>query len=285
MKNKKKVLLTLVSLTIGFILFFYWQNNSITTHEIEFKNSDIPEAFEGFKILHLSDLHNKEFGTKQDGLLTKIEHIDPDLIVITGDLIDSNRPNLDIAMDLIKEAINIAPIYYVSGNHEAWSGLYDELKNNLEANGVIVLDNQADEFHHHLDSIRIVGLSDPSFTERDWKDHNDSIPIEDTLSNLIEDDTTFTILLSHRPELFEWYSKEKIDLVFSGHAHGGQIRIPFMGGLIAPNQGLFPSLTEGIHTKNNTSLIISRGLGNSIIPVRVFNSPELIVVTLSKNTK
>lgn len=283
-RSKKKFLLILVSSTIGFILFFYWQNNSITIHEIEYKNNKIPEAFQDFKILHLSDLHNKEFGKKQDFLLTKMEDINPDLIVITGDLIDSNRPNLDSAMDLINEAINIAPIYYVSGNHEAWSGLYEELKAKLETSGVIVLDHQANEFHQHLDSINIIGLSDPSFTEADWMDDDNPVNIENTFSNLIRDPNQFTILLSHRPELFDLYSKEKIDLVFSGHAHGGQIRIPFIGGLVAPNQGLFPSLTEGIHTKNNTSLIISRGLGNSIIPLIVFNRPELIVVTLSTDT-
>ena len=280
--KQKKVLLFIVAISIILFTFFNCQNNSIIISEMVFKTDTIPEAFKGYKILQISDLHNKEFGSKQNKILAKIEKINPDIIVITGDLIDSNNTNIDIAMELINGAIKIAPIYYVSGNHEAWSGSYDELESNLENSGVVVLDNQKIEVMNDSDSIDIIGLADTSFIESDWLEYGGNAETKNSLNTLTEGTTNFKILLSHRPELFDIYSNSNVNLIFSGHAHGGQFRLPFIGGLIAPDQGFFPKLTEGIHTSNDTSMIISRGLGNSIIPVRILNRPELIVVTLSK---
>ena len=280
--KQKKVLLFIVIVSIILFAFFNWQNNSIIISEMVFKNDTIPESFNGYKILQISDLHNKEFGSKQNKIFAEIEQINPDIIVITGDLIDSNNTNIDIAMELINGAINIAPIYYVSGNHEPWSGSYDDLKSNLENSGVVVLDNQKIEVFNDSDSIDIIGLADTSFIKYDWLEYGDNVETKNLLNTLTEGSTNFKILLSHRPELFDIYSDSSVDLIFSGHAHGGQFRLPFIGGLVAPDQGFFPKLTEGVHTINNTSMIISRGLGNSIIPLRVFNRPELIVVTLSK---
>ena len=280
--KQKKILLLAAVIVVGLIAFFKWQNNSISINEIVFKNDIVPESFNGYKILQISDLHNKVFGSKQNKILSKIEKINPDIIVITGDLIDSNNTNIDVAMDLINGAINIAPIYYVSGNHEAWSGSYNDLKSKLENSGVVVLDNRKIQVFNDNDSIDIIGLSDTAFIESDWLEYGGNTKTKNLLTTLAEDSTNFKILLSHRPELFDIYSNSNVNLIFSGHAHGGQIRLPFIGGLIAPDQGFFPKLTEGIHTSNNTSMVISRGLGNSIIPVRVFNRPELIVVTLSK---
>ncbi|WP_426350267.1 metallophosphoesterase [Alloiococcus sp. CFN-8] len=280
-RKRKNTLIVIIAVIVGLIAFVSWQNNSITINEIVFKNDKIPEAFNGYRILQVSDLHNKEFGNKQNSILEKIETINPDIIVITGDLIDSNNTDIDAAMELINGTIDIAPIYYVSGNHEAWSGSYNNLKSKLEEAGVIVLDNEKTEVIKDNHSIDIIGLSDPSFNEADSREYGDNIQTENLLNNLVEQNNYFKILLSHRPELFDIYSMSDVDLVFSGHAHGGQVRLPFIGGLIAPDQGFLPKLTEGIHTSNNTSMVISRGLGNSIIPIRIFNRPELIVVTLS----
>lgn len=270
-----------VVVIIGLAAFLGWQNNSISITEILFKNDRVSEAFDGYKILQISDLHNKEFGSNQNRILSKIEKINPDSIVITGDLVDSNNTDIDTAMDLINGAITIAHVYYVSGNHEAWSGSYNDLKSRLESAGVVVLDNQKTEIFSDRDSIDLIGLSDPSFIGSDSVENDGNAQTERLLTALVEENTNFKILLSHRPELFNLYSKSNLDLIFSGHAHGGQFRLPFIGGLVAPDQGFFPELTEGIHTKNNTSMIISRGLGNSVIPIRIFNRPELIVVTLS----
>ena len=277
MKFKVKIILFIV---IGLFVFFNYQNNSITINEIEFKNDNIPDSFKGYKILQLSDLHNKEFGKEQEKILEKINNINPDIIVVTGDLIDSNNTNVDVAMKLINKVINISPIYYISGNHEAWSTSYNELKSKLEDSGVIVLENEKTQLLKGSDTIDIIGLSDTSFISSDLLEYAGNVKTEKLLNTLSENSSNFKILLSHRPELFDIYSNSSVDLVFSGHAHGGQFRLPFIGGLIAPDQGLFPKLTEGIHTSNNTTMVISRGLGNSIIPIRLFNRPELVVVTL-----
>ena len=278
MKFKVKTILFIV---IGLFVFFNYQNNSITINEIEFKNDNIPDSFKGYKILQISDLHNKEFGKEQEKILSKINKINPDIIVVTGDLIDLKNTNVDVAMKLINKVINISPIYYISGNHEAWSTSYNELKSKLEDSGVIVLENEKTQLLKGSDTIDIIGLSDTSFISSDLLEYAGNVKTEKLLNTLSENSSNFKILLSHRPELFDIYSNSSVDLVFSGHAHGGQFRLPFIGGLIAPDQGLFPKLTEGIHTSNNTTMVISRGLGNSIIPIRLFNRPELVVVTLS----
>ena len=277
MKFKVKTILFIV---IGLFVFFNYQNNSITINEIEFKNDNIPDSFKGYKILQISDLHNKEFGKEQEKILSKINKINPDIIVVTGDLIDSNNTNVDVAMKLINKVINISPRYYISGNHEAWSTSYKELKSKLEDSGVIVLENEKTQLLKGRDTIDIIGLSDTSFINSDLLEYAGNVKTEKLLNTLSENSSNFKILLSHRPELFDTYSNSSVDLVFSGHAHGGQFRLPFIGGLVAPDQGLFPKLTEGIHTSNNTTMVISRGLGNSIIPLRLFNRPELVVVTL-----
>lgn len=281
-RKRKNILIVIVVIIVCLFAFFRWQNNSITINEIVLKNDKVPETFNGYRILQISDLHNKEFGNKQNKILAKIKKSNPDMIVITGDLIDSNNTNIDVAMDLINGAIDIAPIFYVSGNHEAWSNSYNALKSNLEKIGVTVLDNQKIEVFKENNSIDMIGLSDTSFIEQDLLKASDNVETKNLLNTLVEKNSDFKILLSHRPELFDIYSSSDVDLVFSGHAHGGQFRLPFIGGLIAPDQGFFPKLTEGVHTNNTTSMVISRGLGNSIIPIRIFNRPELIVVTLSK---
>ncbi len=280
-KQNRILIVIVIVIVIGLFSFFRWQNNAITISKITMENENLPKTFNGYKILQISDLHNKEFGANQNKLLAQIEKLNPDIIVVTGDLIDSKKINLHVAMDLIHGAMEIAPLFYVSGNHEAWSGSYGDLKSRLENSKVIVLDNQKIEVFKNNESIEILGMSDPSFMESDLQEYAGNALIEDLLRTLTVDNNKFKILLSHRPELFDLYSKSNIDLVFSGHAHGGQFRLPFIGGLIAPNQGFFPKLTEGIHTRNNTSMVISRGLGNSIIPIRIFNRPELIMVTLS----
>lgn len=262
-------------------IFFKWQNNSITINEIVFKHDKILNEFDGYKILQISDFHNKRFGHKQHKILKKIEKINPDIIVVTGDLIDSNKTNIDSALDLINGTCEIAQVFYVSGNHEAWCDSYQTLKTKLDEVGVTILDNNKIEISKGSSFIELIGLSDASFFKSDTLEYNKFEEIENTLSNLVKLDKKFKILLSHRPELFNIYSNSEVDLVFSGHAHGGQFRIPLIGGLIAPDQGIFPRFSEGIHKNNKTSMIISRGLGNSIIPIRIFNRPELVVVTFN----
>ena len=281
---KKLIIIALFLIII--MIFCYCQNNSIIVTNINYVNSKIPNSFNGYKILHISDLHNKEFGKNQKKLISLTKELNPDIIVVTGDLIDSRRTTIDdmhIALSYMKSAIDIAPVYYVSGNHEERSNLYNDLKIALEECGVINMGDTHKDIELNGDIISLLGLADISSNSIISSKYNTSpLGFDEILGNLkTESNNKFTILLSHRPELIKLYSRENIDLVFSGHAHGGQIRLPFLGGLIAPNQGFFPKYTNGIHKLNSTSLVISRGLGNSLAPQRLFNRPEVVVVNLS----
>ncbi|MFJ7825742.1 metallophosphoesterase [Psychrobacillus sp. NPDC096623] len=261
----KKLLLFIVAI----ILLLFISNSWIQTTKITVESDRIPTSFNGLKILQISDLHDATFGDKQEKLVKKIQKSNPDLIFITGDLIDSNRYNLDQSLELVRNIVDIASTYYVTGNHEIATNDIDNIKTSLIDLGVKVLSNEEQIIEHNGDEIRIIGIEDPL----------NGISVNEALREFEENDL-FTLVLSHRPETFQDYIDYKMDVVFSGHAHGGQFRIPGLGGLVAPGQGLFPRYTAGMYTENTTHMIVSRGLGNSVIPVRVLNSPEIVLVTL-----
>jgi len=267
-KNRIKKAIVLLFIFIVSGAFFYWQNNDVVVTKYDYINTEIPVDFDGFRILQVSDLHNKEFGKDQEILVSLTKEIAPDIIVVTGDLIDSNHTDIKAAMDYISQAVLIAPVYFVTGNHEIWSEQYTVLAVELVKYGVIILDNKSIILTKNGAEISLIGLPDGDVISKE------SETVFDSAGKI------FCILLSHRPELLNEYAQENVDLVFAGHAHGGQFRIPFLGGLFAPNQGLFPKYTSGVYTDADTTMIVSRGLGNSVIPVRVFNRPELVVVTL-----
>jgi hypothetical protein len=258
---------------MGSIVFLYNENNKIGITKLEMNFKTLPADFDGYTILHISDLHNKEFGKNQKRLVSQIIAVDPDLIVITGDIIDSRDYNEEISLSLLTQIQSIAPIYFVTGNHEARSHQFDSLAEQLKET-TKVLRNESNHLKLNNSEILIIGVDDPAFGNE---------AIDQVLNRMTDEiNNNFTILLSHRPELLNTYAKGAIDLVFSGHAHGGQIRLPIFGGLVAPNQGLLPKYTNGVYTEGNTRMVISRGLGNSIFKQRIFNRPELVVVTLIK---
>ena len=174
--------------------------------------------------------------------------------------------------------MQIAPCYYVSGNHEARIPEYENLKTGLETAGVVVLENERIALERNGATILLIGVDDPSF-QTDYLLGDSPVVMTDALNSLTQKDA-YTVLLSHRPELFDTYAASGLDIVFTGHAHGGQFRLPFLGGVIAPNQGLFPKYDSGLYTQGNTNMLVSRGIGNSIIPIRFNNRPEIIVVEL-----
>ena len=165
----------------------------------------------------------------------------------------------------------------MTGNHEAWINQYDKLEQRLLELGVHILRNESISLEINNQTIELIGIDDPDF----------GASVDNNLTKTLKTTATdsYKILLSHRPEAFETYVASGVNLVLSGHAHGGQFRFPFIGGLVAPDQGFFPEFEEGIHTKNQTTMIISRGLGNSIIPQRLFNRPHLIEITLKADAK
>jgi predicted MPP superfamily phosphohydrolase len=277
-----KIYIALLILWI-FVPFLVWQNNHIVITRFNYINSKIPENLNGLKIVHISDLHNKNFHGK---LSNKIKRINPDIIFITGDLIDRRKTNVALAVKFVKEIVTSAPVYYVSGNHEQLSGNYKELKKELNNLHVIIMDNSYIKINYKGSEIGLLGIADPAINqnEKTYPIENNEAYMRNTLQELTHNlNTDFNVLLSHRPEHFEIYTRFNINLVFSGHAHGGQIRIPFVKGILSPNQGFLPKYSEGMHREGETSMVVSRGLGNSLFPFRIFNRPELIVVTL--NTK
>ena len=277
--NKKTILIVSVLVILGLGIWTLWGNTALEVNEYEIMSDKIPEAFTGFRIAQVSDLHNKDFGEGYGQLLTLLSRINPDIIVVTGDLIDSRQTDLDIALEFAWQAGKIARVYYVSGNHEARVPEYEDLKIGLVKAGVVILENQKVEITREGESITLMGIDDPSFQEDYLFGDSESVARQ-AIENLQNESDGYTILLSHRPELFDLYVETEMDLVFSGHAHGGQFRLPFIGGLVAPNQGFFPKYDAGQFTEENTTMIVSRGVGNSIIPIRFNNRPEIVLVTL-----
>lgn len=278
---KYRVLLKVLVTVLFLLILFYWGNNGIKITSITYPSKKVPEDFDGYRVVQISDLHNKSFGKRQNKLLEKIKEVRPDIIVVTGDLIDSNHANLQVAMDFVFGAVKLAPVYYVTGNHEAWFGNYQKLQEKLVDVGVIILNNKKIEIIKGDSAIDLYGVPDPDFNLEGDATYDNRFIIGKQLDDLgVGDSRRMKILLSHRPELMDVYEEKNIDLVFSGHAHGGQFRLPFMGGLVAPNQGFFPKYTNGSYVQGNTTEIVSRGLGNSVIPVRIFNRPEITVCIL-----
>ena len=274
----KRYIFSVALLTV--IIWTIWGNTALMVNTVTVTAGRIPAAFSGFRIAQVSDLHNAEFGENNARLIGLLSESRPDIIVITGDLVDSGHTDIDIAVSFAEEADRIAPVYYVTGNHEARLSQYDRLRNGLEAAGVSMLEDRAVELERDGEKITLVGLSDPDFTVRG--DVFGEVPamVSTKLESLADTESSYAILLSHRPELFESYVGSDIDLVLSGHAHGGQFRLPFIGGLVAPNQGLFPKYDAGLYTESSTQMVVSRGIGNSIIPVRFNNRPEIVIVEL-----
>ena len=283
MKTTKKfiVLAAIVAILTMMIIWIAYGNTDLEIYKYNVKSEDIPSEFDNFRIVQISDLHNAEFGENNEKLLLMLKQADADIIAITGDMIDSRNTDIDVAISFAQKAVNIAPVYYVNGNHESRVlGEYEKLKQGLTDAGVTILENSSADITIGDEAITLIGINDPTF-RMDIVDDTMEQNIAHQLVNVIPDNDNYKVLLAHRPEYFDVYAG-KVDLVLSGHAHGGQFRIPFIGGLVAPGQGFFPEYYEGSHIKENTEMIVSRGIGNSIIPFRINNKPEIIVAELTK---
>ena len=287
MKNKKTLTIVIafivLCLTLGTLIVY--DNFKLDITEYNLESDNLPESFNELKIIHLSDLHNTEFGKDNEKLLRIIKEQEPDAVFVTGDTIDGFYTNIQIPINLFKEILKICDVYFVVGNHESRvnTNIHTEFIDTLSEIGVIVLKDDSAYIEKDVERIQVIGLKDASDYKIDYsEDYTEKIT--ETI-NILDDKNTFSILLSHHPELFPEYKNTDIDLVFSGHAHGGQFRLPFIGGIIAPEQGLFPEYDAGVFSENNTTMVVSRGLGNSIIPVRINNSPEVVVFTLKHKWK
>jgi len=284
--------LCLVVFLIALILWLIWGNFTLTVTRITIRDRDIPDGFSGYRIAQISDLHSASFGPDNKRLLDALSAEKPDLIVLTGDLVSRTDTDFSTALSFARAASAIAQTCYVPGNHEGSlneSVSYEQLQEGLREAGVTLLDNQSIVLSREGSSVSLIGIQDPRFalaypfmeviTSEEIELKTETY-ISDTLRTLTERADCYQILLSHRPEYLPIYAEFDVDLVFSGHAHGGQIRLPFLGGIWAPGQGFFPAYDSGLYTVGETNLVVSRGLGSSSFPVRVNNRPEIILVTL-----
>ncbi len=274
------------------------QNHNLELDGYKYKSSKLPEEFDGFRIVHLSDMHNCVYGREAEDLIKKVRINKPDIIVITGDSFDSKRRQYFDSLDIIKKLTEIAPVYFITGNHEELSpDLKSVFLSEAEKYGVKVLSFETAEIKKGNSSVFISGVPDLMFSaeetglvqkaldkelECDELELMKNIFAEKLKSFSAEIPSGFNILLSHRPEMHDLYAENGFDLIFCGHAHGGQFRIPPIGAIYSPGQGFFPKISEGVHFFGNSSMIVSRGLGNSSFPLRINNRPQIIVAELHR---
>lgn len=276
MNRKKKWRAVGCLAAVAVTAWLVWGNVSLETEYYTVTDKKIPEAFSGYRIAHVSDLHNAAIGKGNCRLLAVIRDAEPDIIVITGDLIDSRRTDMDVAFDFVREAAQIAPVLYVSGNHEARLD-YSAIRQGLWEAGANILDDAKMILGDGETGLTFVGLADRSFSSAE--------EMSEKLDSLLKETAGYRILLCHRPELFDIFQKKDIDLMLSGHAHGGQVRIPFIGGLYTPDQGLFPKYDAGLYEAGGSRLLISRGLGDTILPLRIWNRHTLLVIELRSSNQ
>lgn len=275
-RRKTAVLLVLAALlAAGFLL---WGNCSLQTTETALVSPALPPAFDGLRIVELADLHGRVFGRGSRRLLAAVRRAEPDLICIDGDLFDEHT---DLAMlpPLLRGLCAIAPVYYVTGNHE-WRvpGLRGILAQ-MRACGVTVLQDDWRVLRRGEDALIVAGTDDPCG------------PAErKTPAELIADiraeagEAAFLLLLTHRNDQLPQWSALGVQAVLAGHCHGGVVRLPFVGGLFGTDRRLFPAWDAGLYRQGETALYVSRGLGYTNVHFRLFNRPEVAVIVLRRGS-
>lgn len=270
-------------------------NQMVFVTRVTAVSADLPAAFAGYEIAQLSDIHSVRSERQADRILAQVERLSPDLIALTGDLVDSGYYSRTFGTDgekltlgLLARLTAVAPVYYIYGNHEMVlldDPVHNSFRTQVEALGVTMLNNENETIRRGGESISIAGIQDPATLYKDeaYAALEDSevktrAMLDNVVNSLRAED--FVLLLAHRPEFFELYVQSAADVILSGHAHGGQVRLPVVGGLYAPGQGVFPQYDAGLYERDATSMVVSRGIGNSLFPLRVFNPPEIVAIDL-----
>lgn len=266
------IILALIAAAAAFLIKDSREDLEISRYEVNSKK--LPESFDGFKIVQLSDLHGAEFGEDGMGLVEKVKELEPDMIALTGDFV-TDEGDLAAVEKLAARLVKLCPVYFVSGNHEFGSGLAIKVRNILERAGVKYLSNEYLTINRGEDEILLGGVEDPLA----YADMLSPDELAQKMNDAAPD--AFKILLGHRNYWMTEYPELPVDLIFCGHAHGGLIRIPGVGGLIGTDRRLFPDFDAGQFNNGRYTLIVSRGLGNSVPIPRVFNRPEIVCVELS----
>lgn len=266
------IILALIAAAAAFLIKDSRDDLEISRYEV--KSQKLPESFDGFKIVQLSDLHGAEFGEDGMGLVEKVKELEPDIIALTGDFV-TDEGDLAAVEKLAARLTELCPVYFVSGNHEFGSGLAVKVRNILERAGVKYLSNEYLTISRGEDEILLGGVEDPLA----YADMLSPDELAQKMNDAAPD--AFKILLGHRNYWMTEYPELPVDLIFCGHAHGGLIRIPGVGGLIGTDRRLFPDFDAGQFNNGRYTLIVSRGLGNSVSIPRIFNRPEIVCVELS----
>lgn len=271
-----------ISILIVVCVAVYFDNKAIKISKYKIKNSKIPKEFNNFKIVHLSDFHSNKFGKENAKLIEKINSENPNIIVMTGDMINKYDIDFDRFLNLAESLSKIYKIYYILGNHE--KGLSKDnislIIRKLESFKVTILNNKKVIIKKNKHAINIYGidLPLPYYSREKNKISNAEKFINKYMKEYMKEE--FNILLAHNPLYFDDYSKYNIDLTLSGHVHGGMIRLPFIGALLSPERKFFPKYNSGVYEINNRKLIVSRGLGQSKLGIRILNRPEIVSITL-----
>lgn len=278
-RRKRRVLIwiaVLLAVAAAGLLWFRWQQWGLQTTVTESVLTGLPAEFDGLRIVVLSDFHGREFGENSETLLVQVAAQKPDLIAVTGDLIDQEA-QLAMIPALARGLAAIAPTYYVTGNHEWACGSAKEVKGVLEQCGVTVLTNQYEVLERDGAQIVLAGVDDPN----GYADQKTPEELAEEIASA--QPGLFTLLLAHRNDQFERYAQAGYDLILSGHGHGGIVRLPFTDGLLGTDRTFFPTWTAGLYTLGESTLFASRGLGSNTVPIsgfRLFNRPDLAVLVL-----
>lgn len=266
------IILAMIAAAAAFLIKDSREDLEISRYEVA--SQKLPESFDGFKIVQLSDLHGAEFGEDGMELVDKVGSLEPDMIALTGDFV-TDEGDLAAVEKLAARLVKLCPVYFISGNHEFGSGLAVKVRNILERAGVKYLSNEYLTISRGEDGILLGGVEDPLA----YADMLSPDELAQKMNDAAPD--AFKILLGHRNYWMTEYPELPVDLIFCGHAHGGLIRIPGVGGLIGTDRRLFPDFDAGQFNNGRYTLIVSRGLGNSVPIPRVFNRPEIVCVELS----
>ena len=284
-----KIIFIFIGIFILMYLYIKYNVNTLEVTKYVVENKKVPKEFDGYNIVQISDLHSKLFGENNKKLIQKIKSLNPDIVVVTGDLIDGENNNYNVALDFMKEISKLYRVYYIIGNHEQKSLIkkykdeYKDYFNKLHQIDLVNLDNNKVEIVKGDSNINLYGLTVPYSCYKYLFDNQETTSIDiDFLEEKLGkvDREQFNILLAHTPFYFDEYEKWGADLTLCGHVHGGIVRLPLVGGLLSPDRKFFPKYDLGEYIKNKSTMIVSKGLGGSKVLIRVNCKPEIVNIKL-----
>ena len=284
-----KIIFIFIGIFILMYLYIKYNVNTLEVTKYVVENKKVPKEFDGYNIVQISDLHSKLFGENNKKLIQKIKSLNPDIVVVTGDLIDGENNNYNVALDFMKEISKLYRVYYIIGNHEQkalikkYKDEYKDYFNKLHQIDFVNLDNNKVEIVKGDSNINLYGLTVPYSCYKYLFDNQETTSIDiDFLEEKLGkvDREQFNILLAHTPFYFDEYEKWGADLTLCGHVHGGIVRLPLVGGLLSPDRKFFPKYDLGEYIKNKSTMIVSKGLGGSKVLIRVNCKPEIVNIKL-----